>query len=465
MTDRRELPPTPVATLDALIDMAQRFGRDPEFSRGGGGNASAKVDGVLYIKPSGVALATLEARDLVPLDMGPLLALLEVVDAEVDDLGSGDAPIGEAEVDDLGSGDAPIGGAPSGAKSDARGAGADQPGVGGDPSGVGGDPSGVGRDPSGVGRDPSGVGRDPVMRTAMAARLATAGGRRPSVELLFHAFLPERFVLHTHPLDINAVTCHRDGAGLARRLFGDRVLWVPYADPGLPLARTIVDARRAYAERTGAPAPAVTLMQNHGMIIGGETAAEIEARSAWIVETVRAAIDTAAAPSAAPPSTLPSAPTGADGGPGSIHPARARTLVDAIAPTLRGLLASGDALRVVTFDDSPLAAAFTATPAGRGVVLGGPMTPDQIVYAGSWPLLLDIPDDLGANDVPRFMRECLAEHVAAHETLPLVVVVPGVGEAQAARLADLSPGAGGRCAERGAGAAGHREKIVLTMGE
>ena len=56
---RRELPPTPVATLDELIEAARRFGRDPEFARGGGGNASAKVDGVLYIKPSGVALATL----------------------------------------------------------------------------------------------------------------------------------------------------------------------------------------------------------------------------------------------------------------------------------------------------------------------------------------------------------------------------------------------------------------------
>ena len=35
-----------------------------------------KVDGVLYIKPSGVALATLAAEDLVPLEIEPLLELL-----------------------------------------------------------------------------------------------------------------------------------------------------------------------------------------------------------------------------------------------------------------------------------------------------------------------------------------------------------------------------------------------------
>jgi rhamnose utilization protein RhaD (predicted bifunctional aldolase and dehydrogenase)/NAD(P)-dependent dehydrogenase (short-subunit alcohol dehydrogenase family) len=351
---RRELPPTPVATLDELIEVARRFGRDPEFSRGGGGNASAKEDGVLYIKPSGVALATLTAGDLVPLEMEPLLALLHSDDAAAD-------AEGEA----------------------------------------------------------AGAGGDPVMRTAMAARLADAGGRRPSVELLFHAFLPERFVLHTHPIEINAVTCNSHGAALAGRLFADRALWVPYTDPGLPLARAIVEARRAYVERTGRPAPAVTLMQNHGLIVGGNSAAEIDERSTWLVETVRATMDrVTAAPTASP--AAESAPAGVD-------PARTRTLVDVIAPSLRGLLARGDALPVVTFDDAPLAASFTATPAGRGVVLGGPLTPDQIVYTGSWPLLLDVPEDVAPDDVPSLLRERLAEHVAEHGTPPIVVVVPGLG--------------------------------------
>jgi NAD(P)-dependent dehydrogenase (short-subunit alcohol dehydrogenase family)/rhamnose utilization protein RhaD (predicted bifunctional aldolase and dehydrogenase) len=265
----------------------------------------------------------------------------------------------------------------------------------------------------------AGAGGDPVMRTAMAARLADAGGRRPSVELLFHAFLPERFVLHTHPIEINAVTCNSHGAALAGRLFADRALWVPYTDPGLPLARAIVEARRAYVERTGRPAPAVTLMQNHGLIVGGNSAAEIDERSTWLVETVRATMDrVTAAPTASP--AAESAPAGVD-------PARARTLVDVIAPSLRGLLARGDALPVVTFDDVPLAASFTATPAGRGVVLGGPLTPDQIVYTGSWPLLLDVPEDVAPDDVPSLLRERLAEHVAEHGTPPIVVVVPGLG--------------------------------------
>ncbi len=337
---RRALPPAPVDTLAELIGLAQRFGRDPEFSRGGGGNASAKADGILYIKPSGVPLATLEAEDLIPLDIERLLALLEGDDA------------------------------PDGA-----------------------------------------VDGDPVLRAARAARLADAGGRRPSVELLFHALLPGRFVLHTHPVLLNAVTCAAGGAALAERLFGDGALWVPYADPGLPLARAIAEGRRAFGERTGNPAPAVVLMQNHGVIVTADTAVEIGERYAWLVSVVRTAVD-ATAPRPADRATP--------------DPARARSLVDVVGPTLRGLLADGPILRVVTFDNSPLAAAFTATPAGRGFVRGGPMTPDQIVYAGSWPMLVELPEGVSAADVPALLRTRLEEHVAAYGE-PIIVVVAGLG--------------------------------------
>ena len=41
----------------------------------------------------------------------------------------------------------------------------------------------------------------------MAARLDPADHRRPSVELVFHALLPERIVIHTHPTTVNALTC------------------------------------------------------------------------------------------------------------------------------------------------------------------------------------------------------------------------------------------------------------------
>jgi rhamnose utilization protein RhaD (predicted bifunctional aldolase and dehydrogenase)/NAD(P)-dependent dehydrogenase (short-subunit alcohol dehydrogenase family) len=347
---RREAQP-PAAVLDELIEVARRFGRDPGFARAGGGNASAKINGVLYIKPSGVALADLDAANLVPLAIEPLLDLLA----------SGSPP----------------------------------PLAPGDNAEL-----------------------DPVMRTALGARVGEAGGRRPSVELLFHAFLPERFILHTHPIAINAVTCSARGAALADQLFDDGAVWVPYTDPGLPLARAIVGARRAHAERTGRPAPPITIMQNHGIIVGGDSAAEIEERSAWLEEAVRGALARAESRSGA---------KGVSAAPPPPDPTRARSLVDAIGPFLRGLLAGGDTLPIVTFDDTPLAASFTATAPGREVVLGGPLTPDQIVYSGSWPMLLDVPDAAAPDDVLPLLRERLAQHLAAHAARPAIVVVPRLG--------------------------------------
>ena len=61
---------------DQIIEVSNRFGADPAYVRAGGGNASVKLDGVLYIKPSGTQLATLTAADLVPLRNDVLLKAL-----------------------------------------------------------------------------------------------------------------------------------------------------------------------------------------------------------------------------------------------------------------------------------------------------------------------------------------------------------------------------------------------------
>jgi rhamnose utilization protein RhaD (predicted bifunctional aldolase and dehydrogenase)/NAD(P)-dependent dehydrogenase (short-subunit alcohol dehydrogenase family) len=348
----RDLPDAPGPLLDELIDLADRFGRDPAYSRGGGGNASVKSDGVLYIKPSGVPLAALAVEDLVPIAMAPLLDLL-----------------------------------------DGRGVAT----------------------PDGTALDTAvAVGSDLAMRAAAAGRLADAAGRRPSVELLFHALLPERFVLHTHPVIANAVTCSRDGASAARRLFGDRALWVPYVDPGLPLAAAIRTARGDATARTGRPAPPITLLQNHGIVVASDSATEVAELSEWVVATIEAVLKERAGPAA------PEDGTRRD-------PARQRALVQHLAPTLRGLLGHDERLRIVTYDADPVAAGFTATPDGRGAVLGGPLTPDQIVYAGSWPLLLELPSDVEPAEATTILREGLDAHVARTGEPPVIVVIPGLG--------------------------------------
>ncbi len=243
---------------------------------------------------------------------------------------------------------------------------------------------------------------DPVMAAATAALLpGYTGGRRPSVEILFHALIDDPLVLHLHPLTANALTCNADAVALAEELLGDDALVVDYIDPGVPLAREIAAVRDAFTARTGKPAPKITLLRNHGIIVSGDTAEEISAHVSTVTDAVRTAIDAVPAP------TAPAADE-----PGT------RALIDAIAPTLRGLL-GGEHLAVVASATSELVRAETGPDSA--MLTGGPLIPDQIVYAGSLPCVVPVDDLAEAGDTA---AAAVADFHAAYGKTPVIVVVP-----------------------------------------
>jgi len=62
---------------------------------------------------------------------------------------------------------------------------------------------------------------------------------------------------------------------IVERAMADAAVWVPYTDPGLPLARTIAPLRDAHTARTGTRPPSVTLLQSHGVVVAGDSAETI----------------------------------------------------------------------------------------------------------------------------------------------------------------------------------------------
>ena len=132
----------------------------------------------------------------------------------------------------------------------------------------------------------------------MAARVDTLSPTRPSVETLFHAYLQQlpgiNYVGHTHPTPVNAVLCSRVAEeAVSGRLFPDEIVccgpapaWVPYVDPGQPLARELRARVDAYIEENNAP-PRIILMQNHGLIALGKTPQEVETATAMYAKTAR----------------------------------------------------------------------------------------------------------------------------------------------------------------------------------
>src|ERR1700748_3748469 len=69
--------------------------------------------------------------------------------------------------------------------------------------------------------------------------LLDASAPNPSVETLLHAFLPHKFVDHTHSTAVLALTDQPEGEALARETFGDRMAYVPYTIPGFDLAKSV----------------------------------------------------------------------------------------------------------------------------------------------------------------------------------------------------------------------------------
>jgi rhamnose utilization protein RhaD (predicted bifunctional aldolase and dehydrogenase) len=81
----------------------------------------------------------------------------------------------------------------------------------------------------------------------------------------------------------------------------------------------------------------------------------------------------------------------------------------------------------VVFDGDAEAAWVAGTPEGRALVEGGPLTPDQIVYAGSWPVWLEVDRTGDDARLAATVAAALDAHVAAKGGAPVIFVAAGVG--------------------------------------
>lgn len=142
-----------------------------------------------------------------------------------------------------------------------------------------------------------------IAQRLLAARVAAPGSARPSIETILHALAltlgRARFAGHVHPTAWMAILCAGDAEqAVAGRIFTEEILYggpvpafVPYADPGLPLAHQARRVLRDYLEKFGVP-PKVVLLQNHGIFALGQTPAEVENITAMSVKAARVLLGT-----------------------------------------------------------------------------------------------------------------------------------------------------------------------------
>jgi len=257
--------------------------------------------------------------------------------------------------------------------------------------------------------------------------LLDASAPNPSVETLFHAFLPAKFVDHTHANAVLSVSDHANGMDLLREIYADLAPVVDYVMPGFDLAKRAGEVAAAHPNAIG------LVLHKHGIFSWGADAKQSYDRMIDLVTLAENRLAKAGRKifaSAALPAKLASA---AD-----------------IAPLVRGALAlnQGDG-RFKRFVLDLRANADVLNYANGADVQryarAGTITPDHVIRTKGKPMVVAAPE---AGDLAGFAKK-LQEACAAYDaeyrdyferhnrrlggtkkmldTSPRVVLVPGIG--------------------------------------
>src|SRR5580698_1637663 len=123
---------------------------------------------------------------------------------------------------------------------------------------------------------------DEDMVRLQRANLIDPMAPNPSVETLLHAFVPHKFVDHTHATAVLSLIDQPDGEARAAELYDGRMGIVPYLMPGFALAKKSADVFEAM------PAAVGLILHKHGIFTFGDSAEEAYERMIEMVSLAEA---------------------------------------------------------------------------------------------------------------------------------------------------------------------------------
>ncbi|HET8936692.1 MAG TPA: bifunctional aldolase/short-chain dehydrogenase [Polyangiales bacterium] len=305
---------------------------------------------------------------------------------------------------------------------------------------------------------------DEAMVNAQRIRMLDASAPNPSVETLLHAFLPHKFIDHSHADAILALVDQPDSEALCRRLFGDRFGIVPYIMPGFALAKLAAETFEQNPQVEG------LLLLKHGLFTFGETARQSYERHIAAVSVAeefarsRGARIEAVSPgewhrsdrsceAMAGEVAQHSAQLAAREVSRELNVAAEKTEGQAtpsaryvkLAPVLRGLLGEHQRRYALQLRTSPQIQRFIARPDLATVSQVGCGTPDHVIRTKRFPLVLELHPERTERDQADSIRSQLrayreqyrayvtrqsarkTERIVPLDPDPRVILVEGVG--------------------------------------
>ena len=245
-------------------------------------------------------------------------------------------------------------------------------------------------------RDPA--EREEQVKNDLAAATLTKG-KRPSVETSMHNVIGYAYVVHLHPTVVNGLMCAADAESALKRLFGEKVLFVEYTDPGYLLFKKVDEKIKEYRNRFNEESQVIWL-QNHGIFVAADSTEEIRLIYDSIVETLGKAVTT----------PLPQ------------EEREVSRQACEILPAVRMML-SDDSLKTLKVRNNGLIGYFCDTPENQSAI-SRPFTPDAIVYCKSNYLFFN--EDT-AEQVIASAKESIPAFTAKFGYQPKVLLIKGVG--------------------------------------
>jgi len=272
-----------------------------------------------------------------------------------------------------------------------------------------------------------GLEREDEMVAAFNYCLHGSGGATPSIDTSMHALVDAKHVDHLHPDAGIAIATAKDGEKLTKKIFGNKVVWVPWRRPGFQLGLDIAAIKEQNPDAVGC------ILGGHGITAWGDTSKKCEANSRWIIDTAQAYID-------AHGSKTPFGRAVAKNA--ALPQAERRAKAAALAATIRGI-ASQDRPMVGHFTDDPRVLEFLGSANAPKLAALGTSCPDHFLRTKVKPMLLDLPAGASVEDsierlktlheayradyTAYYEKHATADSPAMRGADPAIVLVPGVG--------------------------------------
>ena len=211
---------------------------------------------------------------------------------------------------------------------------------------------------------------DEDMVNDQRVNLLDAKSPNPSVETLLHAFLPHKFIDHSHADEILVLANQPNSVELCEEIYGEFLGIVPYIMPGFLLAKA---AAEAYEKD---PSVKGLVLINHGLFTFGETAKESYDYHIEAVNRAEKYVSKHELKAYNPQKKLPKL--------------EVSEILGKVGPILRGLYQEHTKISwILHYRENPDALSFANSEECAIWSQIGPITPDHVIRTKQKPLLLN----------------------------------------------------------------------------